>query len=153
MSEQPPVKLADLEDALMFVDAGNGFDTAAWVCLETGAVLWRGGDGDDSGPLSEDIDDAARYVAVPDKREFGLGKPLALEFARAQLPTCHEQVGAMFSHRGACPRFKDLRERHQSLDVASVGGGADAPGAARMVHGQQPHPGRLTGETETVEVK
>ena len=29
MSKQTPVKLGDLEDALMFVDAGSGFDTAA----------------------------------------------------------------------------------------------------------------------------
>jgi hypothetical protein len=29
MSEQVPVKLTDLEEALLFVDAGNGFDTSA----------------------------------------------------------------------------------------------------------------------------
>ena len=117
MSKQTPVKLGDLEDALLFVDAGSGFDTAAWVCRETGAVLWHGGDSDDFEPLPADIDDAERYVPLPDKREFGLGKPLALEFARTQLPACYEQVCAMFSHRGAYARFKDLLERQQSLDA------------------------------------
>ena len=46
-----------------------------------------------------------------------LGKPLALEFARTQLPACYEQVCAIFSRRGAYARFKALLERHQSLDA------------------------------------
>lgn len=117
MSKQTPVKLADLEDALMFVDAGNGFDTSAWVCRETGAVLWHSNETDDFGPLPEDIDDADRYVAVPGKRDFDLDKPLALDFARTQLLDCYEQVVAMFAHRGAYARFKDLLERHHRLDA------------------------------------
>ena len=117
MNERPPVKLADLEDALTFVDAGNGFDTAAWVCRETGAVLWHSDETDDFGPLPEDIDNADRYVAVPGKRDLDLGKPLALDFTRRHLPDCFEQVVAMFSHRGAYAHFKDLLDRHDSLDA------------------------------------
>jgi len=118
MSEQTPVKLGDLEDALLFVDAGNGFGTAAaWVCRETGAVLCHSDEIDDFGPLPADIDDAERYAPVPDTREFGLGKPLALEFARTHLPACYEQVCEIFSRRGAYARFKDLLERHESLDA------------------------------------
>lgn len=117
MIEQIPVKLDDLEDALLFVGAGSGFGTSAWVCRETGAVLWHSDETDDFGPLREDIDDVDRYVAVPDKHDLGLGKPLALEFARTQLPACYGQVCGMFAHRGAYARFKDLLERHQSLDT------------------------------------
>ena len=117
MTKQTPVKLSDLEDALMFTSAGGGYDASAWVCRETGAVHWHSDDSDDLEPLPADIDDAERYVAVPDKRDLELGKPLALEFARTQLPACYEQVCAMFSHRGAYARFKDLLERHQSLDA------------------------------------
>lgn len=120
MNKQTPVKLDDLEEALMFTGAGGGYDTAAWVCRETGAVLWHSDDSDDSdefGPLPEDIDDAERYVAVPDKHELGLGKPLALAFTRTHLPACYEQVRAMFSHRGAYARFKDLLERQHSLEA------------------------------------
>lgn len=117
MSESPVVKLDDLEDALLFVGAGSGFGNAAWVCRETGEVLWHSDETDDFGPLREDIDDVDRYVAVPDKHVLGLGKPLALEFARTQLPACYEQVCGMFAHRGAYARFKDLLERHQSLDA------------------------------------
>lgn len=117
MSEQTPVKLSDLEEALLFVGMGSGFDTAAWVCRETGAVHRHSDDTDAFEPLPQDIDDAERYVAVPDKHELGLGKPLALEFARTHLPACYEQVYAMFSHRGAYARFKDLLDRQHSLDA------------------------------------
>ncbi|MGH8214739.1 MAG: UPF0158 family protein [Rhodanobacteraceae bacterium] len=117
MSEQVPVKLDDLEDALLFVGSGDMFGNAAWVCRETGAVLWHSDETDDFDPLPENIDDEDRYVAVPDKHELGLGKPLALEFARAHLPACYEQVCGMFAHRGAYARFKDLLDRHASLDA------------------------------------
>lgn len=115
MSKKVPVKLADLEEALLCLDAGG--DTEAWLCRDTGAVLWHSDEFDEFGPLPDDIDDAARYVAVPTRRDFDLGKPLALEFARTQLPDCYEQVCAMFSHRGAYARFKDLLDRHDRLDA------------------------------------
>jgi hypothetical protein len=117
MSEQIPARLADLEDALLLVDAGNGVETAAWVYRETGAVLWHSELSDDFGPLPDDIDDTERYVALPGKRDLDLGKPVALEFARTQLPECYEQVCGIFAHRGAYARFKDLLERHRHLDA------------------------------------
>ena len=117
MSEQPAVALRDLEEALMFVGSAGGFGNAAWVCRATGNVLWHSEEMDDFGPLPEDIDDGDRYVAIPDTHDLGLGKPLALEFARAHLPDCFKQVCAIFSHRGAYARFKDLLDRHESLDA------------------------------------
>ena len=117
MSDHPTVKLDDLEDALLFVGSGEMFGNAAWVCRQTGEVLCHSDDTDDFEPLPEDIDDEDRYVPVPDQHELGLGKPLALEFARTQLPACYEQVCEIFSHRGAYARFKDLLERHESLDA------------------------------------
>ena len=70
-----------------------------------------------SGRCQRNIDDADRYVPVPDKPELELGKPLALEFTRTQLPACYEQVRGIFSHRGAYAHFKDLLEHHQCLDA------------------------------------
>lgn len=115
MSEQAAVRLDDLEEALLFLDAGG--DTEAWVCRDTGAVLWHSDDTDELEPLPADIGDAALYVAVPDLHALGLGKPLALEFTRTRLPACYEQVRALFAHRGAYARFKDLLDRHASLDA------------------------------------
>ena len=60
MSGHPPVKLADLDDALQFVASGEMFGNAAWVCRETGTALCHSDDTDDFEPLPEDIDDAER---------------------------------------------------------------------------------------------
>ena len=60
--------------------------------------------------------DGENYIAIPDKREFGLGKPLALDFAREFLPDDLDDVGYMFSKRGAYPKFKALLMRRHALD-------------------------------------
>lgn len=117
MSEPDTVKLDDLEEALLFVGAGELSGASAWVCRATGELLCHSDEFDEFGPLPEDIDDTERYVPIPDQHQLDLGKPLALEFARTQLPACYEQVCAMFSHRGAYARFKDLLDRHDSLDT------------------------------------
>ena len=117
MNQQTPVKLDALEDALLLLGGGDMYGNAAWVCRETGEVLCHSDEFDEFGPLPDDIDDEARYVPIPDQHELELGKPLALEFARTQLPACYEQVCAIFAHRGAYARFKDLLEHHQSLDA------------------------------------
>jgi len=36
--------------------------------------------------LPDDIEGDKKYIAIPDKRELDLGKPLALDFAREFLP-------------------------------------------------------------------
>ncbi len=117
MSEQPAVKLGDLEDAMMFVSSGGTLASSAWLRRDTGEVICHNTEIEDVAPLPADIDDQDRYLEIPDKREFGLGKPLALDFARTKLPECFEQVRDIFSRRGAYGRFKDLLDRHDSLDA------------------------------------
>jgi hypothetical protein len=117
VSKQTPVKLDALEDALLFVGGGGDFGNAAWVCRQTGTVLCHSDDTDDFDPLPDDIDDEAPCVPVLNQHELELGKPLALAFTRTQLPACYEQVCGIFAHRGAYARFKDLLQRHQSLDA------------------------------------
>ncbi|HET6492765.1 MAG TPA: UPF0158 family protein [Burkholderiales bacterium] len=117
MTEQRAVKLDELEDAMMFVSSGDMFGSEAWLCRDTGEVLWHDDGTGDFEPLPEDIDEEDRYVAIPDKRDFGLGKPLALEFVRSHLPECFEKAREIFSHRGAYARFKDLLEHHESLET------------------------------------
>lgn len=118
MRKHPAVKLDDLEEAMMFLSSGEEFGNAAWLCRDTGEVLWHGDEGiADFGPLPEDVDKEDRYMAIPDKHDLDLGKPLVLEFVRTHLPECFEQVWEIFSHRGAYARFKDLLDRHNSLDA------------------------------------
>ena len=66
--------------------------------------------------LPDDIDDEEKYVALPDKRELGLGKPLVLDFAREFLPGDFNDVRAAFSRRGAYPKFKALLARRGAID-------------------------------------
>ncbi len=50
-------------------------------------------------------------------RELGLGKPLALNFAREFLPNDFDEVRYMFSKRGAYQKFRALLTRRNVLDL------------------------------------
>jgi hypothetical protein len=66
--------------------------------------------------LPDDIEDGEKYVAIPDKRELDLGKPLALDFAPQVLPGDFDEVRRMFSRRGAYAGFKQLLAERRALD-------------------------------------
>ncbi|WFU42035.1 hypothetical protein QA640_05945 [Bradyrhizobium sp. CB82] len=58
--------------------------------------------------LPDDINDEEKYVALPDKRKLGLGKPLVLDFARQFLPADFDDVRYFFGRRGTYPKFRAL---------------------------------------------
>ena len=146
MSDQTPVKLADLEEALLFVDAGGGYDTAAWVCRETGAALLHSEDAGEWEPvLPADIDDAARHAAAPGKHDLGLGKLLALEFApHAATGLLRADLRHLLAPRRLRPLQGSAGPPRQPRRLARLGGGTDPTGAAHVVRGQRHHVGRLT---------
>ena len=57
-----------------------------------------------------------KYIAIPDKKELDLGKPLVLDFAREFLPDDYDEVRHIFSRRGAYRRYKDLLVRRGALE-------------------------------------
>ena len=57
-----------------------------------------------------------KYLAIPDKREIGLGKPLALDFAREFLPGDFDEVRYMFSKKKAYSKFRALLIRRNVLE-------------------------------------
>ena len=67
--------------------------TIAPTSLSHGKIYWWSTDvylqGDD---LPEDLDDPARYLAVPSQRELGLGRQLALVFAADEIPADYDRV-------------------------------------------------------------
>jgi hypothetical protein len=65
--------------------------------------------------LPDDINDEEKYVALPDKRELGLGKPLVLDFARQFLPDDFDDVRYFFSRRGAYTKFKAMLARRSAI--------------------------------------
>ena len=51
--------------------------------------------------LPDDIEADQSYLAIPDKRELDLGKPLLLDLVREFLPNDFNQVRQIFSKSGA----------------------------------------------------
>jgi hypothetical protein len=111
------VNARELRDAFDFVSAGEEFDNSAYISLDTGKIYWRSTTADlEEEDLPSDIDNSARYLAVPSQRELDLGRRLALAFVAEELPDDHETVAAFFQRRGAYRRFKNLLDTRGKLE-------------------------------------
>ena len=101
-----------------FVEIGKGLHQAI-VCRTTGKIYCHAEFSDleeFNDELPDDVEDDEKYVAIPDKKELGLGKPLALDFAREFLPGDFDEVRYIFSKRGAYQKFRALLIRTRTLD-------------------------------------
>ena len=116
MNSRAVVRLEDLEMAFEFVSSGEPMEYEAYLSLETGAIHYHSEYGDLEEQLPDDIDDEYKYVAIPQKRYFGLGKRLALSFTEQFLPKNLDEVWEMFKRSGAFSKFKQLIEAHDQLD-------------------------------------
>jgi hypothetical protein len=113
-----PTSFQDILLSFEFVGNSVG-EHQAMLCRRTGKIYWRSefSDLDEfNDELPDDIEDEANYVAIPDKRELDLGKPLVLDFAREFLPDDFDEVRWMFSKRGAYKNFRALLIRRNVLD-------------------------------------
>ncbi|MBV8063248.1 MAG: hypothetical protein JOY51_06605 [Nevskia sp.] len=109
------VDFESLYDAFLFVSAGQPMENEGYLRREDCKIYLRSDYVDDEEPLPEDLAEDEKYLAIPHKNDFDLGKPLALKFAAQSLPNELLTVNAMFSARGAYARFKDLLERNDLL--------------------------------------
>lgn len=109
------VALDDLLTTLDFV-SGAPMENRAYVCRDTGRVYWKSDIVDVVEEPPPDLNTSDRYVAIPTKQEMGLGRDLALRFAREALPGSVEAVYGFFRRRGAYARFKQLLEREDALE-------------------------------------
>ena len=109
------VSFSDLQLAFEFVSSGGMGENEAYLDRQSGKIYWHSGFGDNDEELPDDIDDE-KYIAIPDKKELDLGKPLVLDFAREFLPDDYDEVRHIFSRRGAYRRFKDLLVRRGAID-------------------------------------
>ncbi len=115
-----PLSIKDIADAFEFANTGgNTGEFLAFICKRTGKIYHQT-DFPDAAEINDklpaDIGDEEKYVALPDKRELGLGKPLVLDFARQFLPDDNDDVRYFFSRRGAYPKFKALLARRGAID-------------------------------------
>jgi hypothetical protein len=77
-----PVSIGDITEAFEFANTGSNMgEFLAFVCKRTGKIHYQTDFPDAAemnDELPDDINDEEKYVALPDKRELGLGKPLVL---------------------------------------------------------------------------
>ena len=114
-----PTSFEDILIAFEFVGSSDPGAHDAILCRRTGKIYLRSdlaGIDEFKDELPDEDADDENHIAIPDKREFGLGKPLVLEFAREFLPDDFDDVRYMFSKRGAYPKFKALLMRRHALD-------------------------------------
>lgn len=70
---------------------------------------------EDSEP--EDSEDVGPFISIPGTRDLGLGKPLALAFARECLPDEFDEIDYIFGGRGAYRNFEALLQRKRALTL------------------------------------
>jgi hypothetical protein len=117
METSAPIDFADLLNAFEWVSATADSENAAYICRSTGVAYFTSSSMELDEELPDDIDDGGLYVAVPHKVDLNLGKSLALKFTAEHLPDDYGEVCGFFRQRGAYGRFKELLERHDSLDA------------------------------------
>jgi hypothetical protein len=102
-----PTNFEDILPSFEFVGSHLGHYQAL-LCRRTGKIYWRSEFSDLDGladELPDDIEDDEKYIAIPDKRELDLGKPLVLDFAREFLPDDFDEVRYIFSKRAPTKSF------------------------------------------------
>lgn len=112
-----PARFDDILTAFEFI-SGDGSNEAL-LCRRTGKVYWRSefaGVDEIEDELPEGLEDDENYVAIPRKQMLGLGKALALDFAREFLPNDFDDVRDMFGRRGGYRNFRTLVTRRGVLE-------------------------------------
>jgi predicted DNA binding CopG/RHH family protein len=99
-----------IEDAFLFVSLGRPYEHMAYLCKESGKIYYYSEFGDNLEELPDDLDDP-KYITIPHKRELGLGRDLALEFAYKFIRHKADYVEYIFSQKGAYARFKRLLDK------------------------------------------
>ena len=111
-----PVSFEEIRDALDFVSAGGLGEHRAFLCRQSGKIYRHSDLSELNDELPEDIEDEEKYLAIPNRRAFDLGKPLVLDFVRQILPEDFDEVRRTFGRRGAYASFKRLLLRRRVLE-------------------------------------
>ncbi|WP_028134505.1 hypothetical protein [Bradyrhizobium japonicum] len=114
-----PTKFAKIREAFEFANTSGDMGIfRAYVCRQSGETYYWA-DEMYSEPLDElpdDIEDATKYVRLPDKRDLDLGKPLVLAFVREFLPGDFDDVRYFINKRGGYSKFKALLARGRAIE-------------------------------------
>lgn len=107
------IDISELVIAFQYA-SGSGYENDAYLDKESGQVYYSFDAPEAEMPA--DLYENEKYVVIPDKRELGLGKSLAIRFVQKNLPSDTEKVYAFFRSKGAYANFKRLLEDRGALD-------------------------------------
>jgi Uncharacterised protein family (UPF0158) len=110
------MKYSDVENAYMFVSMSPPDEHYAYLNKETGETYYVSTLGD-SDELPDDLEENEKYISIPHKNDFNLGRDLVFDFISENLPDEYEQVRRMFSKKGAYARLKELLEAKGQLEA------------------------------------
>jgi hypothetical protein len=111
------VDATDLLWTYEYANAAPEYDTAGYVSLKTGKTYITSQVIDeDETDNPADLETSDEYLALPDKRELGLGRDLVFDFTSEFMEEEWETVRNYFSRSGAYRRFKDLLIDKGKLD-------------------------------------
>jgi hypothetical protein len=116
MTQEPSVRLDDLESALQWVSAAGPFENAAYISRTTGQIFYSSSTHDTEDEVPVDVDDASLYWSIPHKNDLDLGRTLAYRYVEEKLPQEYRTVQEIFHRRGAYARYKDLLQRSGHLE-------------------------------------
>ncbi|HTW72663.1 MAG TPA: UPF0158 family protein [Acetobacteraceae bacterium] len=114
----------ELEEAFEFVSFGGDHGGhRAWISMATGKITFYSDDlgnldagaDDDADEEEEDDEDESGTIAIPGKKELGLGSSLVMRFAREVMPDDYGTIARFFDRRGAYARLKDFLQRRDML--------------------------------------
>jgi hypothetical protein len=91
------VRFRDLLDAFEFVSISDHGEHQAFLCKESDEFFWKSEVSHDMDELPHDVEDDTKYIALPDKRDLDLRKPLVPDFAGEILPNDFDEVRYIFS--------------------------------------------------------
>lgn len=114
-----PILLHALVEAFDWTSDLTRVDPLAFVSRVTGQIHLASGE-DAADALPTDVYDEARYAMVPSRRDFDLGKRLAVRFVQRHAPAQLEQTYDCYAQPGAAARFRTL------MDAAGVADAWDA---------------------------
>lgn len=103
-------------DAFDFVSVDSPYDQGAYINPATGAIFYVSPEIEAESETPDDFETSDRYIAVPHKKDFNLGRDLVFSFVDDELPEHFETVAGFFRRKGAYRRFKDFLDRRDLLD-------------------------------------
>ena len=109
------VKFSELEFAFSFVGEAPECACRALLSIETGDIYYIPMD-EEPEELPDDVDEPGRYLDIPHKNAFDLGRCLVEDFVSARMPEDFSLVSDMFRRRGAYSRYKSYLRFHGLLE-------------------------------------